>query len=312
MPAGLAIAMSVHAQTGATRPIRMIVPFPPAGSSDVIARTLAAPLGKLLGQNVVVDNRPGGGTVIGTALAARAPADGHTLMICLASLTINPAIRASLPYDTLRDFAGVGKVATQPYLFVSSATSPPASFSELLSMARARPGELSAGTSGVGTGQHLVLELLKQKADVNVVHVPYQGSAPVVGALVGGQLAFAVLNLPDVAPHVQSGRLRVLATAAGTRSPALKSVPTVGESGIADFSREGWVGLVTQRAVAPQIIARLNEAIGIVLTQPDARARIEGVGFTVSTSTPEAFDSFLRSEVQSNQALANRTNLRVE
>ncbi len=172
----------------------MIVPFPPAGSSDVIAQTLATPLAKALGRNVVGDNRPGGGTVIGTELAARAPADGHTLLVCLASMTINPAIRSKLPYDTLKDFAAIGRIATQPYVFVSSMTAPPSTFIELLAMARARPGELSAGTSGTGTGQHLVVELLNQ-------------------------IGFAVLNHPDVAPYVQSGSVlgRRFAAASGAR-----------------------------------------------------------------------------------------------
>ncbi len=290
----------------------MIVPFPPAGSSDVIARTLSTPLGKALGQNVVVDNRPGGGTVIGTEMAARAPADGYTLLVCLASMTINPAIRSKLPYDTLKDFAAVGRIATQPYVFVSSAGAAPSTFMELLSMARARPGELSAGTSGAGTGQHLVVELLKQVANVDVVHIPYQGSAPAVTALAGGQIGFAVLNHPDVAPHVQSGRVRVLAVTSAARSTALKGVPTVSESGFPDFAKEGWVGVVTQRAVATSIIAQLNGAISEVLTQPDVRARIEGLGFTVSPSTAVQFEQFFRKEVQLNEALARRINLRVD
>ena len=179
-------------------------------------------------------------------------------------------------------------------------------------MARARPGELSAGTSGAGTGQHLVVELLKQVANVDVVHIPYQGSAPAVTALAGGQIGFAVLNHPDVAPHVQSGRVRVLAVTSAARSTALKGVPTVSESGFPDFAKEGWVGVVTQRAVATSIIAQLNGAISEVLTQPDVRARIEGLGFTVSPSTAVQFEQFFRKEVQLNEALARRINLRVD
>jgi tripartite-type tricarboxylate transporter receptor subunit TctC len=305
-------AGAVWGQGGAPRNLHIVVPFPPGGVGDVVARTLAGPLGKSLGQPVVVENKPGATSVVGTDYVARAPADGNMLLLCFNSFSISPAVRAKLPYDALRDFSGVSKVGTTPLVFAVSATSPWKSFSELLGQARTKPGSVAYGTPGQAGAQHLAIESFKQTAKVELVHVPYQGAAPAVTALLGGHVSSVVVNVPDVVPHVQSGRLRALAVTSASRSPALSDVPTVAESGFPGYEAELWIGIVTQRAVAAERVKRLNGALTDALRQPEVVESFAKLGLTPTPTTPEQFDAFVRAEIVSNQTVARQANLRVE
>lgn len=299
-------------QGAAPRNMHVIVPFPPGGVGDVVARTLAGPLGKSLGQAVLVENRPGATSVVGTDYVARAPADGNMLLLCFNSFSISPAVRAKLPYDALRDFSGVSKVGTSPLVFAVSSAAPWRSFAQYLEAARAKPGTVAYGTPGQAGAQHLAIEYFKQLAKVDLVHVPYQGSAPAVTALLGGHVTSLVVNVPDVVPQVQAGKLRALAVTSATRSPALKDVPTVAESGFPGYEAELWIGVVTQRAVAAERIKRLNGALVYALEQAEVKESFSRLGLTPTPTTPGEFDAFVRAEIAKNQAVARQANLRVD
>ena len=296
---------------GAPRNLHVVVPFPPGGVGDVVARTLAGPIGKSLAQPVVVENRPGATSVVGTDYVARASADGNMLLLCFNSFSITPAVR-KVPYDAVRDFAGVSKVGTSPLVFAVSSASPWKSFAEYLDAARAKPGSVAYGTPGQAGAQHLAIEYFKQMAKVELVHVPYQGSAPALTALLGGHVTSLVVNVPDVVTQVQAGKVRALAVTSAARSPALKDVPTVAESGFPGYEAELWIGVVTQRAVTPERVKRLNGAVLFALEQPEVKQSFAKLGLTPTPTTPEVFEAFVREEIAKNQQVARQANLRVD
>ena len=296
---------------GAPRNLHLVVPFPPGGVGDVVARTLAGPIGKSLAQPVVVENRPGATSVVGTDYVARASADGNMLLLCFNSFSITPAVR-KVPYDAVRDFAGVSKVGTSPLVFAVSSASPWKSFAEYLDAARAKPGSVAYGTPGQAGAQHLAIEYFKQMAKVELVHVPYQGSAPALTALLGGHVTSLVVNVPDVVTQVQAGKVRALAVTSAARSPALKDVPTVAESGFPGYEAELWIGVVTQRAVTPERVKRLNGAVLFALEQPEVKQSFAKLGLTPTPTTPEVFEAFVREEIAKNQQVARQANLRVD
>lgn len=308
----LALCANAAWAQGTPKNLHVVVPFPPGGVGDVVARTLSVPLGKSLGQSVVVENRPGATSVVGTDYVARSPADGNMLLLCFNSFSISPAVRAKLPYDAVRDFAGVSKVGTSPLVFAVSSTAPWRSFGEYLEAARAKPGSVAYGTPGQAGAQHLAIEFFKQMAKVDLVHVPYQGAAPAVTALLGGHVTSVVVNVPDVVSQVQAGKLRALAVTSAARSPALKDVPTVAESGFPGYEAGLWIGVVTQRAVAPERVRRLNAALVFALEQSEVKESFGKLGLTPTPTTPAEFDAFVRAEIAKNQAVARQANLRVD
>lgn len=304
--------MAVHAQTFPSKPVRLVVPFPAGGALDTIARNLAPPLSRTLGQNVIVDNRPGGGTVIATELVARSPADGHTLLLMANSFTINPAVRSKLPYDALKDFAGVSRLATVP-VFVSVHPSVPAkTFKELIALARARPGELTYATAGPGTNQHLIGEMLKSMAGIDINHVPYQGGAPATMAVMGGHTSILIINVTESGPHIQAGKLRALAVTSLERSVDFKEVPTVAESGFPGFEAITWFGAVAPAATPKEAISRLNAEIVRALQLPDVRNALGKLGLSAAGTSAEEFDAFIRSELRRNEKVARASNLRID
>ena len=300
------------AQVYPVKPIRWIIPFPAGGTGDVVVRTVAAPMMKSLGQTVIPDFRPGGGTVIGTELVARAPADGHTVLFVANSFTINPATRPKLPYDTLRDFAGITRIVTTPYIFAVHPSLPAKSLKDVLALARARPGEVTYGTALLGGGQHLATEMLKQLAKVDLLHVPFQGVAPAMTAVVGGHVSVLVVHVPDVVPYAAAGRLRPLAVTSPSRSLALKDVPTVAELGFPGYDFQLWIGAVMLRAAPREAVTRLNSEIVRALDTREVRDALDKLGFTRSPLNPEQFDAFLRAEIQLNQKIAQQANIRIE
>ena len=308
----IAAALPIPAQTYPSKPIRIIAPFPPGAGTDTLARTLAGPLTRAMGQNIIVENRPGGGTVVGTEVAARAPADGHTLLIVANSFTINPAVRSRLPYDARKDFAGVARLASTPMVFAVHPSVPAKSMKELIALARARPGQITYATSGAGTGHHLAGELFKSLAKIDLIHVPYQGGAPATMAVVGGHTSVLLVNVLSVAPHVDSGRLRALAVTSPQRVDTLKDVATVAESGIPGFDTSIWFGSVVPAATPKEAVNRLSTEILRALQLPEVKDVITKVGLTPAGLGATEFDAFLRSEMQRNEKIARAVGLKID
>lgn len=308
----LGIPVAVHAQSFPSKPVRLVVPFPAGGALDTIARILVPPLSRALGQNVIVDNRPGGGTVIATEMVARSPADGHTLLLMANSFTINPAVRSKLPYDALRDFAGVSRLATVPVIFSVHPSVPARTFKEMIALARARPGELTYATPGPGTNQHLIGEMLKSMAGIDINHVPYQGGAPATMAVMGGHTSVLIINVTESGPHIQAGKLRALAVTSLERSVDFKEVPTVAESGFPGFEAITWFGAVAPAGTPREAINRLNADIVRALQLPEVRNGLGKLGLSAAGSSAEEFDAFIRSELRRNEKVARASNLRID
>ena len=293
------------------KPVRLVVPFAPGGTLDIIARALAPPMSRALGQSVVVENRPGGGTVVGTELVARAPADGHTLLVMAPSFTVNPAVRSNLSYDTLRDFAGVTRIASTPLLFAVHPSVPARTLKELVALARARPGQLTYASSSPVGEQRLAMERFKAMARIDVLHVPYSGGSQSMTAVMGGHVGILLGNVSTNVPQVAAGKLRALAVTSLERSAALKDVPTVAESGFPGYEAINWFGAVVPGATPKHAIARLNAEIVRALRLPEVRDGLQKLGLSPAAMTPEEFDSFIRAEMAKNEKIVREANIKV-
>src|SRR5882672_11483825 len=257
------LVSAVHAQPFPSKPLRIIVPFPPGGAADVTSRLLGEQMAKGLGQPVIAENRPGAGAVIGYELAARAAGDGHTLLVVFPSFVINPAVKQGLKYDPLRDFKAVGQTISVPMVFAVNPSVPAKSLQELIALARAKPGEIAYGTPGAGTTHHVIGEMLKLAANVNLTHAPFSGAGPALAAASGGHLPMVLVNASELAPFAKSGKMRALAVTTPERAEVLPEVPTVREAGYPGIESTNWSGLVVPAATPPATIARLNaELVG--------------------------------------------------
>ena len=290
-------ASGVHAQTYPAKPLRIIVPFAAGGGADLVARTVGAKLTEALGQPVVVDNRTGAAGSIGAEIAARAPSDGHTLLLgSNGPLAINPSLYAKLPYDAARDFAPVALVTVMPFLLVTHPSLPVKSVKELVALAKAKPGELNYASPGSGSSTHLANELLKSMTGMSIAHVPYKGVAPAAADLISGQVQMMSGDLATLLPHVKSGRMRALAVTSARRSALLPQMPTVAESGVAGYDASGWFGVLVPAGTPPAVVERLNATIVKGVAAPDARERLGTLGGDVATGTPADFGAHLRTE----------------
>ncbi len=293
----LACAQAAQPDNYPARPIRLIVPYPPGGPTDLIARTVNERLAQRLGQQVVVDNRGGAATVIGAELAAHAPADGYTLLVAtITTLAVNPALNKKLPYDPERDFAPVSMLAAQPYLLATTATLPVSSVQQLVAYAKANPGKLSFASAGVGAGAHLAGELFKYMAHIDVVHVPYKGTGPAITDLIGGQVAYQFAGVSVLLPFATIGKLRALAVSTAKRSAMAPSVPTIAESGLAGYETSSWNSLVAPRGTPRQLVERLNAETVAVLNQPEIRERFRQQGVDADPGTPAQLAAHIRAE----------------
>lgn len=309
----LALApLSAQGQAFPSKAIRIIAPFPPGAGTDTLARVLATHLTRALGQSIVVENRPGAGTVVGTEVAARAPGDGHTLLIIANSFTINPAVRSKLPYDTQKDFAGVARLASTPMVFAVHPSVPVKSLKEMIALARARPGELTWASSGAGTGHHLAGELFCSLAGIRMVHVPYAGGAPAAMAVLGGHTSVVLVNVLSLAPHITAGKLRGLAVTSPERVEMLKELPTVAESGFPGFDTSIWFGSVVPAATPKEAVNRLSAEIQRALQLAEVRDVISKGGLNAAPLGAAEFDAFLRAEMQRNEKIAREVNLRID
>jgi tripartite-type tricarboxylate transporter receptor subunit TctC len=293
------LGVGVHAQaqtTYPTRAIRIIAPSAAGGAADMVARVVAPSLSDRLGQPVLVEARPGAGTIVGTEAAAKAPPDGHTLLIALPALAINPSIYPTLPYDAQRDFASITQATSQPNLFVVHPSLPAKSVKELIALAKARPGELAYASSGVGASSHLTIELFLLMTGTRMLHVPYKGPAPGVIDLIAGRVALAAPSTIATINHVRSGRLRALGVTTAKRIAALPDIPTVAESGVPGYEAVSWFGFVAPAGTPKDVLERLHHETVAILRTADVRARFAKDGTDVVASSPEAFDAYMRGE----------------
>ena len=294
----LVMAAPSLAQPYPSKPIRFIVPFAPGGGTDLLARMLSRQLIDSLGQPVVVDNRPGAGGVIGAEIAARAPADGYTIVLgSPGPLTINPNLLAKMPYDTLRDFAPIALATISPFTLVVHPSSPVKSVQDLLALARAKPGQLNYGSAGNGSVSHCSAEQFKALARVDLVQVPYKGAAPALGDLIGGRINLMFENLPTVIPHVRSGKLRMLAVGTKARSTLVPDMPTVAESGVPGFESSTAFGVLAPAKTPAAIVNRLNREIVAVLKSGEMQERLANQGQEAPGGTPQQYAAHLREEL---------------
>ncbi len=308
LAASLALAAAAHAQTSSagsaqgfpSKPLRLVVPFPPGGSTDILARALAQKLGEGLGQPVVIDNRGGAGGTIGAEAASKASPDGHTIMMGhLGTLAVAPAIYRNLPYDPVKSFAPVARVALVPsVLVVNPRVLDVKSASELIAVARASPGRLTYGSGGLGSSSHLTTEYFKLATGTDILHVPYKGIGPMLTDLVSGQISMGLNGAPAVMPHVNAGRLRALAVSSAKRLEALPGLPTLAESGVPGFEASGWYGIVAPAGTPRGAIERLNAEVRKVVAAPEVKARLDQEGAEAAAGTPEAFGAFIVSEIE--------------
>ena len=299
----LAFAMVVSpglatADTYPSRPIKLIVPFPPGGPNDIIARVVAQRMSELLGQTVVIDNRGGAGGVVGTDAVAKAAPDGYTIGICSAgALAISASLVEKVPYDATKDLTAITLVASVPELLVVPAQFPAKDFKELVAMAKAQPGKLNFGSSGPGSMPHLAGELLKINANINIIHVPYRGAAPAVNDLLGGQVQMVFLDTPVLLPHIQAGKMRALAVAAKERAPSVPDVPTMGELGLASVDAENWYGMVAPANLPKDILDKLYKTTAEALKHPDVISKLAPQGAKLGGNKPEEFAAYIKSEI---------------
>jgi len=295
------------------KPIRIVVPFPAGGGVDYIGRIVGKGLSERLGQQVVIDNRPGASGIIGVeAVKASAP-DGYTIGAASAGpLAINPHIFAKLPYDSLRDLTHISNMSTFPYLLVTHPSLPVKNVKELIALARARPGEITYSSPGTGNGQHLATALFVSMAKVKILHIPYKGNAPSVVAVVSGEAHLTHSSIPSILPHVRSGRVRALGVASAQRIPSLPEFPTIAEAGLPGFEASGWAGMVGPANLPKDIVQRLNTAIVDTLKQKDIIDRMLKDGAVPTPSSPEEFSSYMKAELKKWGEVVKIANVKSE
>ena len=285
------------AQAYPTRPIRLLVPFGPGGAADIVARLVAPKLAEALGTSVVVDNRPGGGTIIATELLANAAPTGYTLMLANISFAANPGLHRKLPYDTLKSFVPIVLADVLPNVLLVHPTIPVKSVGDLIALAKSKPGQLNYGSAGIGSSNHLNSELFKSSTGIDMVHIPYQSGGQLVASILGTQVQLAFISLPPALPHVTAGRLRVLAVTGPNRMATLPDVPTISETVVPGFVFHEWHGILAPKGTPREVVNKLNTEINRLITAPGFKERIEGLGAEVKGSTPQEFADHVRIEV---------------
>ena len=296
-----------------SKPIRIIVPFPAGGGVDYIGRIVGKGISERLGQQVVIDNRPGASAIIGVEAVKGSAPDGYTIAAASAGpLAINPHIFAKLPYDTLRDLTPIANMTSFPYLLVTHPSLPVKNVKELIALARAKPGEITYSSPGTGNGQHLATALFASMAKVNILHIPYKGTAPSVVAVVSGEAQLTHSSIPTILPHVRSGRVRALGVATLRRIPALQEFPTIAEAGLPGFEASGWAGMVGPANLLREIVQRLNAAILDTLKQKDVIERMLKDGAVPAPSSPEEFAAYLKAELRKWGEVVKLANVKPE
>lgn len=315
---GLALLMAAgvmglaRADAFPTQPIKLLIPYPPGGSADMLARPLSNELQKELGQPIVLEYKPGAGGTIATTQLARSAPDGYTVLMVLAAHAINPSLYRNLPYDTRKDFAPVSLVASLPLLVAAPLSTPASNMQELVAYARQNPGKLTFASAGNGNTSHLAAEMFKSVTSTDMLHIPYKGSGPAVVALLAGDVSLMFDSISTSVSHVQSGKLKALAVTGTNRSPLLPDVPTVQESGFPDFAVTGWYGIIAPAGTPPAVVDRLNQAFAKAAKQPQIEAQLNGMGYEVIASTPSAFGQHIEEETARWQKLIENAGVQLQ
>lgn len=301
------------AQPYPVKPVRIIVTFPPGGPTDIVGRSLAQKLAETLKQQFVVDNRAGAGGVVGTDIAAKSAADGYTLLLGTSSgLSLNPALNPKLPYNAFGDFAPISLIVVNPQILVLHPSLPANSVKDLIRLAKARPGQINYASVGQGSPNHLGIEMLKAMAGIDMVHIPYKGTAPALTDLLAGQVSLMFNSMPSVLPHVKSGKLKGIAVGSAKRSPAAPEIPTVSEAGVPGFEYVTWYGLFAPVGTPKDIVARLNAEVVRILADPELAQRFSSQGAEPSSTTPEQLAKFQRDEHERWKRVIQSAGIKLE
>ncbi|MGZ3542394.1 MAG: Bug family tripartite tricarboxylate transporter substrate binding protein [Burkholderiales bacterium] len=307
------IAASTWAQSFPDRPIRIVVPYVPGGSTDLLSRLLGEAASETLGQNVIVENRPGAGGMVGTAFVAKSAPDGHTIVICtVGTCAVNPTLIKNPGYDIFKDFAPVILIGGVMNVFVVNNSVPVKNIKELIALARAQPGKLTFGSGGIGNSPHMTLELLQYRTKVNIIHVPYKGSGAAITDALGGQIDMMVENEPSIQPYVKAGRLRGIAVTGAKRSPGLPAVPTMIEQGFSDFVVEPWFGFLAPAKTPRAAIDKLNAAFNGALKNPKLRPRLDEANLIIGGGTPEQLAAHMHTEFDKWAQVIKANNVKVD
>ena len=309
----IAASAASCAQGYPSRSIRIVVAFPPGGTSDVVARTLAQKLNESFGQPVIVENRPGAGGNLGAEFVAKAPADGYTLFVCTpAELAINVSLYGKLPYEPIKDFTPVTLATSAPLILVVHPALPVKTVRELIALAKSRPRELNFGSAGSGSSPHMAMELLRESAGIQINHIPYKGTAPAITDLLGGHIQVFFAGMPPALPQVRAGKLRALAVTTAKRTLLMPQLPTVAESGLRGFVIDNWQGVLLPANTPRDIVARLNSEIVKILALPDVKQRLSEQGAEPAGTTPEQFAAYIRSEIDKYAGIIRKSGAKVE
>ncbi|MSQ71333.1 MAG: tripartite tricarboxylate transporter substrate binding protein [Betaproteobacteria bacterium] len=305
-------SLPAFGQAWPSRPLRMIVPFPPGGPTDITGRTLAQKLAERWNQPVVVENRPGAGSIIGTEIAAKAAPDGYTMLLGSNSIALQPLLQAKLPYDPQRDLAPVILAVRIPNVLIVHPSVPANTMAEFIALARAKPGSINYASVGNATGPHLFGELFRNMTGVDIVHVPYKGTAPAVTDLLAGQVQALFDSLATALPNIRAGKLRALGVTSLQRSKSAPDIPSISESGVTGYEATGWFGVLVPAGTPGEIVARMNAEIGAILKQPDVEERFLKFGAEGGGGTPEQFAAFIRSEQDKWGKVIREARIRID
>jgi tripartite-type tricarboxylate transporter receptor subunit TctC len=310
---GFILSFTVQSQVYPDKPVRLIVPLSAGSAVDTLARIPAQKLSELWGQQIVVDNRVGANGIIGTEAAAKAPPDGYTLLLTNdAALATSPALYPKLPYDPVRDFAPITLAASIPVILVVHSSFAASSVKDLIGEAKARPGQIHYASGGNGSAQHVPMEMFKQAAGIELVHVPYKGLVPALNDVVGGQVPVMFVGMSGAVPHVKAGRIRALAIGSAKRSAAMPELPTMQEAGVAGFDYSAWAGFLAPTGTPAFIVQKINSDLTKVLALPEVRDKLGVLGFEIAPGTPQEFGEMIRREMAKVAAVVKQANIRID
>ena len=310
--AAVCLPLVAHGQAYPTKVVRIVVPYPPGGTVDAVARTIAARLSESMGQQFIVDNRPGASGTIGSTAVARSPADGYTLLIQASTFVASPLLMGNVPYDVEKDFTAITNLGSVPLLVTAYPGTPAKNLKEFLAAIKADPKKYVFGTSAVGSASHLAEEAIKYEAKVDFTIVPYKGTAPALTDVMGGHISAMVDALPSTMPHVKSGKLKPLAVTTAKRVPSLPDVPTVAESGLDGFEMVSWYGMWAPPNLPPELVTKLQQEVAKALKSPQVAKALVEYGFMPSGSTPEEFKAYIRQQSAKYAKLIKAANIRLE